>query len=187
MTKLIYVTHPSVEIDKNKLPHEWGLSERGFEQAKILVDMPFWKGVDVIYSSIEPKATQVAQLASLKYNLPWYQDKNLGEADRTATPFLPVEEYMAAVSQAYLNPDANIKGWESHHQMMKRNAVALEKIKIDNLGKTIVIVGHGGAGTTVKCTIKGVEPSFDEDPKQTGCIFIADLDTNKIVQGWVKY
>ena len=187
MTKLIYITHPSVEIDKNKLPHEWGLSEKGFDQVKLLMEQTFWPEVDVIYSSIEPKAMQVAKMASEKYGIPWFQEKDLGEADRTATPFLPLEEYMAAIQQAYTSPDENIKGWESHHQMMKRNSVILEKIKIENQGKTIVIVGHGGAGTTVKCYIKGIEPQFSEDPKQTGCIFIADIDTNKIIQDWQKY
>ena len=187
MTKLIYVTHPTFELDKSKLPHEWELSENGLKQAKLLVEMPFWKEVNVIYSSIEPKATQVAKIASEKYNIPWFKEKDLGEANRTATPFLPMEEYMDAVQQAYNNPDSNINGWESHHQMMKRNAIILEKIKKNNPDKTIVIVGHGGAGTTVKCTIKSIEPNFTEDPKQTGCIFIADLDTNTIIQDWVKY
>lgn len=187
MTKLIYITHPSVKLDKDKLPHQWGLSEKGFEQAKILIEIPFWQEVDVIYSSTEPKATQVAQLASEKYHLPWFQEKDLGEADRTATPFLPLEEYMTEVQKAYLNPDVHVRGWESHHQVMKRNAIALEKIKKDNPGNTIVIVGHGGAGTTVKCTIKGIEPKFSEDPQQTGCIFIANLDSNTIIQDWVKY
>jgi len=187
MTKLIYITHPSVELDKNKLPHEWGLSEKGFEQAKILIEKPFWQEADVIYSSIEPKAIQVARLASEKYRCPWFQEKDLGEADRTATPFLPLEEYMLAVQEAYLNPDTNIKGWESHHQMMKRNATVLKKIKNNYKNKTIVIIGHGGAGTTIKCYIKGIEPQFSEDPKQTGCIFIADLDANTIIQDWQKY
>ncbi|MFZ2152561.1 MAG: histidine phosphatase family protein [Microgenomates group bacterium] len=187
MTKLIYITHPSVELDRNKLPHQWGLSEKGFEQTKLLIEKPFWHEVNVIYSSAEPKATQVANLASDKYHLPWFIEKDLGEADRTTTPFLQPDEYMDEVQKAYLHPDMNIRGWESHHQMMKRNAAVLEKIKNDNPEKTIVIVGHGGAGTTVKCTIKGIEPSFDEDPKQTGCIFIADLDTNTIIQDWVRY
>jgi broad specificity phosphatase PhoE len=185
MTKLIYVTHP-LSGDKTNCLRTGDCQKKGLEQAKVL-RYAIWKDVDVIYSSIEPKATQVAKLVSEKYNLPWHQDKDLGEADRTATPFLPMEEYMAAVSQAYLNPDANIKGWESHHQMMKRNATVLERIKRVNVGKTVVIVGHCGSGTTDKCTIKGIEPSFDEDPKQTGCYFIADLDTNEIVQDWVKY
>ncbi|MFA5827859.1 MAG: histidine phosphatase family protein [Candidatus Shapirobacteria bacterium] len=187
MTKLVYITHPSVELDKSKPPHEWGLSEKGFDQAKILIEKPLWKEVDVIYSSTEPKAVQVAQLASEKYHSPWFQDKDLGEADRTVTPFLPQEEYMSAVQEAYLNPDDNIRGWESHHHMMKRNVSVLEKIKKDYKGKTIVIIGHGGAGTTIKCYIKGIEPQFSEDPKQTGCIFIADLDSNVIIQDWQKY
>lgn len=187
MTKLIYITHPSVEIDKNKLPHEWGLSEKGFEQAKLLVEQPFWLEVDIIYSSQEPKAIQVAELASRKYDLPWFQEKDLGEADRTSTPFLLLEEYMAAIQKCYANPNESIRGWETHHQMMERNTAVLEKIKKENKDKTIVIVGHGGAGTTVKCYIKGCNLNFSEDPQQTGCIFIADLDNNTITQDWQKY
>lgn len=187
MTKLIYITHPAVNLDKTKLPHEWGLSEKGFEEAKKLIEKDFWSEVNVIYSSTEPKAVQVAQLASEKYGIKSFQEKDLGEADRTKTPFLPFEEYMSAIKECYINPTTNIKGWESHHHMMERNINALQKIKENNLGKTIVIVGHGGAGTTLKCYLKGVELQFSEDPQQTGCMFIADLDNKILLQDWQKY
>lgn len=186
MFKLIYISHPAVNIDKTKPPHMWGLSKIGFEEAKTLLQKPFWSEVDIIYSSNEPKATQVASLASEKYNIQWIQEEKLGEADRTATPFMPLEEYMDAIQQCYVKPSENIKGWESHHHMMERNISALEEIKKENK-KTIVIIGHGGAGTTIKCYIKGVKLNFSEDPKRTGCIFIADLDKNFIVQDWTKY
>jgi len=62
---------------------------------------------------------------------------------------------MQAVQDAYKNQEQNINGWESHHSMFERNKKALEKIIVNDKGKTIAIIGHGGAGTCVKCYIKG--------------------------------
>jgi len=87
MTKLYYITHPSVNLDKLKLPHEWGLSEKGFDEAKKLIEMNFWKEVDKVYSSFEPKSWQVADLVNEKYGLEYEKIQDLGEADRTKTPF----------------------------------------------------------------------------------------------------
>lgn len=187
MTKLIYITHPSVNIDKNVLPQFWDLSEKGFIEAEKLMDEYFWKDVKAIYSSVEPKAYSVARIASDKFKIPHQAFKELGEADRSATPFLPIDEYMQAIKYSYEHPDGNHLGWESHNSMMKRNATKLEEIMKSHHDETIAIIGHGGAGTTVKCFIKSIEPNFAEDPQKTGCYFIADWDKRMIIQDWVKY
>lgn len=187
MTRLIYITHPSVEIDRDKLPHEWSLSDKGRQEMAGLLVLPLLSDAQIIYSSTEPKASEVAQAIAERYHLPFTQEKDLGEADRTATPFLPLEEYMAAIQECYTAPDKSVRGWETHRHMLERNAAVLEKIKREHAGQTIIIVGHGGAGTVMKCYIKGIEPDFAEDPKQTGCYFLADLDQSEILQDWVKY
>lgn len=187
MSKLIYITHPSVQIDPAIPPQMWRLSQDGLDQAKKLMDHDLWEDIAFIYSSTEPKAEEVATLASFTYGIKHESNKDLGEADRTAKPFMPLDEYMQAIQEAYKNPTESIHGWETHHDMFQRNAKAIDEIKDKHADETIVIVGHGGAGTCVKCYVSNRELSFDEDPKQTGCYFIADLTTSDLIQDWVKY
>jgi broad specificity phosphatase PhoE len=187
MTTLIYITHPSVNIDKTVLPQNWDLSEKGIMEAKKLLDKDFWKEVVHIYTSDEPKAITTSKIITEKFTIPIESIAELGEADRTKTPFLPFEEYMKAIKDAYSKPEENIHGWESHDEMMQRNVKVLKELMSKHEGETFVIIGHGGAGTTMKCFIKGIEPKFEEDPKQTGCYFIADLDQIRILEDWTKY
>ncbi len=187
MTKIYYITHPSVEIDKSKNPDEWKLSEEGKEKAKELLRKHFWAEVDIIFSSEEPKAKEVAKMASEKFGIETFSYKDLGEADRSATPFLPLEEYMEKIEEAYEKPSKSIVGWESHESVMKRNVNCLKGIVKKYKNKTIAIIGHGGAGTLIKCFIKGKEPDFDEDPKKTGCFFVADWESRKVLNDWKGY
>lgn len=185
--EIIYATHPSVNIAPNVLPDKWTLSEKGREDAKRLLELPFWNSVDLLYSSTEHKAIEVAEMLVSKFGFPYQSFSEFGEADRTAKPFLPFEEYMKAIAQAYAEPTQNHLGWESHADMQKRNADKLGEIIAENPGKTIAIIGHGGAGTVLKCFIKKSPIQFSEDPKQTGCYFIADWDNRTITTDWQKY
>jgi broad specificity phosphatase PhoE len=187
MTKLIYVTHPSVIFSQEIPIDQWGLSEKGKEEAKNLVEMSFWNEVDVLYSSTETKAYELADIIKAKFNIDYEKFDELKEADRSSTGALPLEEYMQGVRQAYLNPDIGFSGWESHRLMMQRNSIKVEEIMEKHKDQTVAIIGHGGAGTVLKCYIKGIEPDFAEDPKITGCFWICDWDNKKIIQDWQKY
>ena len=94
---------------------------------------------------------------------------------------------MEAVKFTYVNPDSSFKGWETLESSYQRNTNKVKVIMQENSGKTVVVVGHGSAGTLIKCFIKGVKPTFDEDPQTTGCYFIADWDQKEIIQEWMKY
>lgn len=187
-TKLIYITHPSVSIDPSIAIEDWELSAAGLLAVESLLALDFWPTVSHIYSSQEKKAYTVAELAATRLGTRNIRMKELGEADRSSTGLIsPVEEYMKVVMDAYDNLALGVRGWESHLDMLVRNAKVIDKLKQEHQGKTIAIVGHGGAGTTVKCYIKGILPNFAEDPKQTGCYFIADLTEKKILTDWTKY
>jgi len=187
MTKLIYISHPSVNIDQKIPVDQWTLSDKGLYEVQNLLEKELWKEVDVIYSSKETKASTVAKMAANKFSIVHFEEKDLGETDRSSTGFIQSEEYMNVVQEAYANIETGTRGWESHNHMMERNGKVLDKIKELHFNKTIAVVGHGGAGTTIKCYIKRIAPSFHEDPKKTGCYFIADLDNGDILQDWVKY
>jgi len=187
MLKLLYITHPAVKIDKNVFPHQWILSEEGRKSIQNIFKIKNINTAKYIYTSEEPKAIEVASSLSGKFSVPYETMKDLGEADRTKTPFLPQDVYMKNIKKAYESPDKSICYWETHNSVIKRNIQCLKVIKKKWKEGLVIIVGHGGAGTLMKCYIRSKEPDFAEDPKQTGCYFVADLDKMEVIQDWKKY
>ena len=187
MALLYYVTHPSVAIDKTTNPAGWDLSERGKEEAKRLLGQDFWPNIQLVCTSSEPKSRSVGAMVAAEFGIPVEEHQELGEADRSKTPFVPLEEYMQAIQEAYAKPDEHVRGWESHHKMSLRNQKAIESLLAAHPDKTIAIIGHGGAGTCVKCYLGKMPLSFSQDPQRTGCIFVADTTTRMIVRDWYSY
>ena len=187
VAKLYYITHPSVQIDKNVSPENWDISEKGRQEAQELLKQDFWPEVEVVFTSTEPKSRTVGSMVAEAFGLPVEAIKELGEADRTETPFLPLDEYMQAIQEAYRTPDTSVRGWESHHDMFVRNQEAVDKLLAKYPGRTIAIIGHGGAGTCVKCYLGNVRLDFSQDPQRTGCIFIADTNSHRLIRDWYPY
>ena len=187
MTKLIYITHPSVEIVPNIRIDTWQLSEEGQKAAKRLSKLNFYKNVRLVYSSREPKAIETAQILSEKYHFKIKSYKELNELNRSSTGFILPDEYIKAIQYVYQYPDRSFQGWEKLDKSYERNTEVLQEIIKKHVGDLIIIIGHGQSGTLIKCWIKKIKPSWAEDPKTTACYFIADLNTNKILQDWTKY
>ncbi len=187
MALFYYITHPSVAIDKATNPANWDLSDKGREEAKLLLEQDFWPSIQLIVSSSEPKSRTVGTIIAEVYGIPVEEQAALGEADRSKTPFLPLDEYMQAIQEAYAKPDEHIRGWESHHEMYIRNQRAIDLLLAANPNKTIAVIGHGGAGTCVKCYLGSWPLNFSQDPQRTGCVFVADTTTRTIVRDWFSY
>lgn len=189
MTRLIFVTHPPVEIDPKKSADQWLVSEDGWKEVERLIKKPFWKDVDKIYSSQENKAKRVAEkiaesFENLHLNTPITL---LGEIDRNSTGFLESDVYDNAIEEFYKNPDISFKGWETAKAATDRIVTAVSEIMKENKDRTIAIIGHGATGTLLACWVKGIEPSFSEDPRRNGCIMVFDWDKKQILSPWQKY
>ncbi len=191
MTKLIFITHPAVEIDPQIPINQWHISQDGQKQIENLLKYPFWEDVDAIYSSQEGKALRTAQqiaahFADLKSPIPSgvYE---LHEIDRSSTGVLSKEVYDKAIEQFYREPDKSYKGWETADAAKERITKVVTQIMAGNVGKTIAIVGHGATGTLLACQIKKIDPSFAEDPRTNGCIMVYDWDKKTILSPWAKY
>ncbi len=191
MTKLVFITHPAVEIDPQISINQWQISQDGQKQIENLLKYPFWEEVDVIYSSQEGKALNTAKqirahFAGLKSPAP-EGTFDLHEIDRSATGVLPKEVYDKAIEEFYQNPDKSYKGWETANAAKERITKVVTQIMEDNAGKTVAIVGHGATGTLLACRIKKIEPSFAEDPHTNGCIMTCDWDKKTVLSPWTKY
>lgn len=71
----------------------WGLSPTGLRRARALLDQPWITSVGRVVSSDEAKALQTAELLGEHLGLEVEVRPGTGENDRSATGFLPREEF----------------------------------------------------------------------------------------------
>lgn len=187
MAKLIYITHPQVEINANTPIDQWEISKEGYKAIERLLLLDFWQEVKQVYSSEEKKAKTVAEIVSKKFSLTYQSYKEFNELDRSSTGLLPFEEYMQAVQFTYENPKKSYKGWETLESSYYRNTKKLKKIISNNPRQTLALIGHGSAGTLIKCFIQDITPTFQEDPQKVGCYFVANLDNRGLSLDWTQY
>jgi len=187
MKKLFLITHPDVVIDPNRAIGEWVLSEKGLDRVKALMTEVFWKDIFAIYTSTEPKAKTVAEMAARKFNIPIFEKESLVEIDRLSTGFIPYDEFMNTVMEFFRKPGESCRGWETANAVMKRVSSCVEDIMKKYYGENIVLVGHSAAFALLLSYIKGIEPNFDLCQDSVGFISEIDWETREIISGWRKY
>jgi hypothetical protein len=71
----------------------WPLSELGRQRMRAGLRQPWVKDIRAIYCSTEQKAIDGAEILASHLALPFHQIQELGENDRSATGFLPPDEF----------------------------------------------------------------------------------------------
>ncbi len=121
MTTVYIITHPDVSIDPDVPVPRWPLSERGVERMRALLNQPWISDITAIYCSTEQKAIDGAAVLAKHLALPVRQVAELGENDRSATGFLPPDEFQATADQFFAHPHTSIRGWETAAAAQRRD------------------------------------------------------------------
>ena len=157
MSKLIFITHANILMNKNIPVPDWHLSELGclrhikFNQNKIL------SNIDLVFSSNEQKAIDGAKILSSFLKVDHLIEEDLHENDRSSTGFLPPEEFQKTANLFFKNSETSIRGWEKAIDAQERifNCTVSILNKQKNL-KDIAIVSHGGVGTLLLCKLLNI-------------------------------
>jgi broad specificity phosphatase PhoE len=189
--RLIYLTHPQVEIDPQAPVPEWGLSFEGRARALALAGAEGLAGVSRIVSSQEAKAVETAEILAQPLRLAVETRARLGENDRSATGYLPPEEFETVADAFFAHPDESVRGWERAIEAQARivgetRVIVAERIDGAARHGDILLVGHGGVGTLLYCHLAAVAISraHDQPLAGGGCYFAAPLDTLVPEHGW---
>ncbi|MEL6954624.1 MAG: histidine phosphatase family protein [Pseudomonadota bacterium] len=187
MSDIVFLTHAEVEIDPAVAVPNWGLREIGRARHHTFASDPALDGVAAIYSSTERKAIEGATPVAERRNLPLTQMESLGENDRSATGFLPPEEFWPVVAEFFAYPEASTRGWETARGAQERivagvqTAVAESKTDGD-----ILIVAHGGVGALLRCHLN--QQKITQDAGQPhpggGCWFRFGRDMDGPPTDW---
>ena len=184
LARLIFISHPEIIVDQARPVEDWSLSSQGKARAQCFSHSAVLKGVTQIWSSAEKKAQDTAAILSKTLDVKVQTDRLLGENDRSATGFLPPDQFEAAADAFFANPDQSFNGWETAREAQARIVDATTKITAEHKKGDIAIVSHGAVGTLLFChgANVGIDRRYDQ-PHQ-GHYWIADIPDLTPQHGW---
>lgn len=167
--RLIFLTHAEVQIDPNLAIPDWPLSDVGRKRHDNFAHSANADNVTAVYSSTERKAREGAEPVAQRLGLIPKTCSALGENDRSATGFLPSEEFERTADAFFAHPDTSIRGWERARAAQARVVAAVKTLaELDETPGDILIVAHGAVGALLRCYLKGCEITRDEDQSAGG-------------------
>ena len=183
----LYVTHPEVVIDPAVPSTEWRLSPDGRARAQAFAAL-LPKGARII-ASTERKTMETA--AILSGGQPFESDDMLRENERSSTGYVGPEKFEALFGAMFALPEESAGGWETASATQQR-AVSAVAAALGNQSLTTIFVGHGSAGTFLKCHVAGRPISRSEDQRTMawpggGNVFAFDWARRTLVADWQSF
>lgn len=154
---VIILTHADVVVDPNVPVPEWGLNDTGLERHARFASNTALDDVAAIYVSTERKAREGAAPIASRLGLNAQLRSGLGENDRSATGFLPEDEFWPIVKTFFAEPDRSVRGWETAYDAQSRIVTALRAILSEAPNGDIAVVTHGGVATLLRCHLKQID------------------------------
>lgn len=162
----------------------WPLSERGRERMRAGLRQPWIRELTAIYCSSEQKAIDGAAILAEHLGIGFEVVAELGENDRSATGFLPPEEFERVADQFFAHPETSVCGWERAIDAQARIVRAVEQIRSSG---TTAIVSHGAVGTLLYCHLAGkpIERRWDQPPNSGGNFYRFTLSPREAHSWWL--
>lgn len=189
MSTLYFLSHPQVRISADVPVPRWGLTEQGRSRVGSLIGRPWLATVTHLLSSSETKALETAAIIATGTGLSIDVRDDLGENDRSATGFVPPEQFEALADSFFAHPDRSTKGWETARDAQRRVVACTAGLLVDGTGD-VIISGHGGVGTLLLCHLLDAPISRSHDQNRGdaapggGNYWSYDRTRRRVVQGW---
>ncbi len=184
----VYVTHPQVVIDPQVPVPDWGLSSVGRSRAEAAARRPWVRLLARVVTSDERKARETADILAVAAGVEAEVRAGLHENDRSATGFLPPDEFEATADAFFAHPDRSVRGWETARDAQARVLRAVTTVLEGHpLDRPIAFVGHGAVGTLLRLALAQEPISRAADqPAGGGHLFVFDLATRRPLNGWTR-
>ena len=186
MRTLYFITHPNVVVSHDVPVPRWPLSELGKKRMRAGLAQPWLRDVTAVYCSTEQKAIDGAEILAQHRSLDFSRIEDLGENDRSATGFLPPDEFERVADEFFRFPDRSVCGWERAIDAQARVVRAVEEIAAkDKTSGAIAIVSHGAVGTLLYCHLAGepIARRRDQPPNGGGNYYRFTLSP-RAAHGW---
>ena len=185
IVRIRYLTHPQVQVDPQIPVPMWGLNTVGRERIIRLINSNFLLGTTQVISSGEAKAVETGQMISASLGVTLEVNEAMYENDRSATGYLPFDEFDAVANEFFAYPLRSVRGWERAIDAQLRIVSAVESILRQNRSGDTLFVGHGAVGTLLLCHYLKVEINRIHDQAPGGGQFFTLLkETRKVLHSW---
>ena len=184
--RFYYLTHPQVRIDPAVPVPDWSLSETGLARARLAAAAPQFSKLVHIASSAERKAVETAEAIAEPRGLPVLSLPLTHENDRSATGFLPPDEFERVADAFFARPEESIRGWEravdAQARIVREAAPLIAAARQEG---DVLMTGHGGVGTLLFCHLARLPVSRQHDqPAGGGNLFAYDPAAEQILFAW---
>ncbi|MDF1609040.1 phosphoglycerate mutase family protein [Hoeflea sp. YIM 152468] len=180
-----YLCHPQVRIDPLVAVERWGLNEVGRARVRSIVAAAALQDTASIVSSAETKAIETAQPLAEALGLDLIVRDTMHENDRTATGYLPPDEFEAVADQFFASPEQSVRGWERAVDAQARIVAETLAVLDDAPEGDVLLVGHGGVGTLLMCHLAGWPiHRIRGQPAGGGNVFAFARQTLTLRHGW---
>lgn len=184
VARLLFVTHPEVIVDPDLPVTGWRLSPSGIRRMRQFAESAEAAGVAAVWASPETKAAEAAAILAARRGIPVQLAAELGENDRSATGFLPPEEFERTADAFFAAPHSSVRGWERAADAQRRIRAMVERIAAGHGGGDLAIVAHGAVGALLLCAWLGRPIGRDADQPFQGHYFAAALPGCTPLHGW---
>ena len=158
MPTLILVKHSLSAIIPTVPANQWHLSEEGRLRSQLLAQKLSIYHLDVIVSSIEPKAIETAQIIATYLDKPFEVVEGLHEHDRSKVGFLEKKRFEESIAHFFSQPEALILGNETADQAHHRFSRAVAGITARYSNDNVALITHGTVLTLFVSRITDLEP-----------------------------
>ena len=164
---------------------QWPLSPMGRDRMSTLARSGALTGTRQIWSSTETKALQAAEILAAALDCPHDSREDMGENDRSATGYLPDDEFEAAADAFFGQPDQSVNGWETALHAQNRIVNAVMDCLQDHKTGDVLFVGHGAVGTLLFCKLSNIGITRERVQPRAGCVYSFNVPPGQPHDGWV--
>jgi len=144
MPNLVFIRHSQTQPDTETPSRLWKLTEEGRRRCGPLAEQLTHFNLDVIVTSMEPKAIETGKLVAQRLGIPCQVMENLHEHERETAPYFETrEEFLAAVASLFTRPTELVFGDETALEAQMRFEGAVESTLAAFPWENIAIVTHG--------------------------------------------
>lgn len=184
MATVLVVTHPEVLVEPATPVPQWRLSARGVDRMRVFASSPPVAAVRSIWCSNETKALDAAAVLAAELSAPVRTEADLHENDRSATGYLPPDQFEAMADAFFTRPEEGVRGWERAVDAQARMVAAVHRILATAPAGDVAIVTHGAVGTLLLCKMLGEPISRARDQAHQGCYWSFDRETGRVLHPW---
>jgi broad specificity phosphatase PhoE len=130
-------------VDPSLPSAQWTLGVEGMQGSLRLAERLRPLELDLVVSSVEPKAAETARIAAKALDLPFQSGHDLHEQERASAGYLDANRFQSAIQQLFASPSTLVFGEETGDAAGQRFGAAVDALVKVHGGRRLCIVAHG--------------------------------------------